>query len=220
MASKTDFLPAYLHRYILEHSLRDNPVLADLREETATLPHANMQITADQGQFMALLAQAICAKRCIEVGVFTGYSSLVVALALPLDGRIVCCDVSEEYTRIARRYWERAGVAHKIDLRLAPALETLDALLGAGEEGSYDFAFIDADKQNYGNYYERCLLLLRRGGLIAVDNTLWSGAVADGQDDSADTRALREFNDKLHHDQRVSISLLSIADGLTLALKH
>lgn len=219
MASKTRFFPESLQRYIFEHSVRDQEILAALREETAREPMARMQIAPDQGQFMALLVQAIGAKRCLEIGVFTGYSALVVALALPEDGRIVCCDISEEWTAVARRYWQRAGVAHKIDLRLAPALETLDGLLAAGEAESYDFAFIDADKENYRNYYERCLKLLRRGGLIVVDNTLWSGAVADPGDQEPSTRALRAFNDTVHHDERVAISLVPIADGLTLALK-
>lgn len=219
MASKTRFLPESLQRYIFEHSVRDQEILAALREETAREPMARMQIAPDQGQFMALLVRAIGAKRCLEIGVFTGYSALAVALALPEDGRIVCCDTSEEWTAVARRYWRRAGVAHKIDLHLGPALETLDRLLAAGEAGGYDFAFIDADKENYGNYYERCLKLLRCGGLIAVDNTLWSGAVADPADQEPSTRALRAFNDALHRDERVAISLVPIADGLTLALK-
>lgn len=219
MASKSSFLPDRIHQYVLEHSLREHPVLTDLRAETAILPCAGMQITPDQGQFMALLARAICARRCVEVGVFTGYSSLAIALALPNDGRIVCCDISEEWTAIARRYWQRAEVAHKIDLRLAPAIDTLDGMLAAGEAGQYDFAFVDADKQNYQSYYERCLRLLRPGGLIAFDNTLWSGAVADVLDQSPDTRSLRAFNDQLHYDERVSMALLPLADGLTLALK-
>jgi caffeoyl-CoA O-methyltransferase len=179
-----------------------------------------MQIGADQGQFMALLVRLAGAKRCIEVGVFTGYSSLVVALALPHDGTLLACDVSEEYTAIARRYWNRAGVADRIDLRLAPAVDTLDAQLAQGNANRYDFAFIDADKTNYAQYYERCLQLLRPGGLIAADNTLWSGAVADASDQSADTVALRAFNDKLHHDERVDVAMLSIGDGLTLARKR
>jgi caffeoyl-CoA O-methyltransferase len=220
MASKTSFLPERLYQYVLAHSLREPEILADLRAQTAAHPLARMQITPDQGQFMALLVQAIGAKRCLEIGVFTGYSSLAVALALPADGSIICCDVSEEWTAIARRYWQRAGVAHKIELRLAPALDTLDALLAAGEAGRFDFAFIDADKQNYQGYYERCLQLLRKGGLIAVDNTLWSGAVADAADEQPDTRALRAFNDHLRDDERVAVSLLPVADGLTLALKR
>jgi caffeoyl-CoA O-methyltransferase len=194
--------------------VREPAVLKELREATAANPQAGMQIGADQGQFMALLVQAIGAKRCLEVGTFTGYSALAVALALPADGRIVCCDISEEWTAVARRYWKKAGVEHKIELRLAPALQTLATL-----QGPFDFAFIDADKENYGNYYERCLELMRRGGLIAIDNTLWSGAVADAKVRDATTRSLRAFNDKLHADRRVALSLLPVGDGLTLALK-
>ena len=194
--------------------------MAELRAETALLAEARMQITAEQGQFFALLIQATGARRCLEIGTFTGYSALSVALALPGDGRLICCDVSEEWTAVGQRYWQRAGVAHKIDLRIAPALETLDSLLAAGESGKFDFVFIDADKSNYDAYYERCLKLVRSGGLIVFDNTLWSGAVADESDQSRDTRALRAINDKLHHDQRVSLSLLAFADGLTLVLKR
>ena len=209
-----------LYRYLVDHSVRDHPVLAELREETAKLPMAGMQIGPDQGQFLALLVKLVGARRCLEVGVFTGYSSLAVALALPPDGRIVACDVSEEWTAIARRHWAKAGVAGKIDLRLAPALETLDALLAAGEGGRFDFAFIDADKGAYLAYYERCLELLRAGGLIAVDNTLWSGDVADPGNQKADTVALRAFNDALHHDERVDLALLPVGDGVTLARKR
>ena len=208
-----------LYRYLVDHSLRDHPVLAELRAETAKLPQAVMQIGADQGQFMALLVKLTGARRCLEVGVFTGYSSLAVALALPPEGTIVACDVSEEWTAVARRYWEKAGVAAKIDLRLQPALRTLDELLDAGEAGRFDFAFIDADKTRYDAYYERCLRLVRRGGLIAIDNTLWYGKVADPAVDDDDTRALRSLNDKLHRDARVALSLLPVGDGLTLALK-
>ena len=220
MASRSPFFPEALQRYVIDHSVREHPVLAQLRAETAELPHSGMQIGADQGQLMALLVQLMDAKRCIEVGVFTGYSSLAVALALPADGKIICCDVSEEWTAVARRYWEQAGVAHKIDLRLAPAMETLDRMLKQGEEGRHDFAFIDADKQNYQHYYDRCLKLLRPGGLIAVDNTLWSGAVADPSDQTPDTVALRAFNDQLHRDDRVRIAMLPLGDGVTLALKR
>ena len=209
-----------LYRYILEHSVREPAVLRELHDETATLKHAGMQIGADQGQFMALLAKLIGAKRCIEIGVFTGYSSLAVALALPADGRIVACDVSEEWTAVARRYWQKAGVSSKIDLRLGPAVETLDAMLARGEAGTFDFAFVDADKGNYLHYYERCLKLLRAGGLIAVDNTLWSGDVAKPENDKPDTVSLRAFNDALHRDERVDVSLLTIGDGLTLARKR
>jgi caffeoyl-CoA O-methyltransferase len=179
-----------------------------------------MQIGADQGQFMALLAKLVGARNCIEVGVFTGYSSLAVALALPVDGRIVACDVSEEWTAIARRYWQKAGVAAKIDLRLGPATGTLDAMLANGEASAYDFVFIDADKGNYLAYFERCLELLRTGGLIAVDNTLWSGDVARAQNQKPDTVSLRAFNDALHRDERVDIAMLSVGDGLTLARKR
>ncbi len=213
-------LPDALQRYVIESCVRESELLAELRTLTQSHPSARMQISPEQGQLMALLVQAIGARRCIELGTFTGYSSLCVATALPGNGRLVCCDVSAEWTAIALRFWERAGVAHKIDLHLAPALETLDALIAAGEAGSYDFAFIDADKENYLHYYERCLQLLRPGGLIAADNTLWSGRVADPEDQSEGTRALREFNARLHRDDRVTIALLPIDDGLTLALKR
>jgi caffeoyl-CoA O-methyltransferase len=169
---------------------------------------------------MALLAKLMGAKRCLEIGVFTGYSSLSVALALPSDGKIIACDVSEEWTAIARRYWEKAGVAHKIDLRLGQALATLDALRSRDGEGSFDFAFIDADKGNYLAYYERCLTLLRRGGLIAVDNTLWSGDVANPDNQKSDTVSLRRFNEALHRDERIDLAMLPVGDGLTLALKR
>jgi predicted O-methyltransferase YrrM len=209
-----------LYRYLVEHSVREPQVLRELREETAKLPMAGMQIGPDQGQLMALLVKLMGAKRCLEIGVFTGYSSLGVALALPPEGRIIACDVSEEWTAIARRYWQKAGVAHKIDLRLAPALETLDGLRSAGGEGLFDFAFIDADKGNYLAYYERCLQLMRRGGLIAVDNTLWSGDVANPENRKSDTVSLRAFNEALHRDERIDLAMLPVGDGLTLALKR
>jgi len=209
-----------LYRYLVDHSVREPAVLRELREETAKLPMAMMQIGPDQGQFMALLAKLTGARRCIEVGVFTGYSALSVALALPADGRIVACDVSEEWTAIARRYWKKAGVEARIDLRLDPAIATLDDLLAQGEEGRYDFAFIDADKGNYLGYYERCLRLLRAGGLIAVDNTLWSGDVADPGNTKPDTVSLRAFNDALHRDERIDLAMLSVGDGVTLARKR
>jgi len=208
-----------LYRYVIERTVREHPVLAELREATAGMKHGGMQIGPDQGQFMQLLVKMLGAKRTIEVGVFTGYSSLAVALALPADGKVVACDVSEEWTSMAKRYWEKAGVASKIDLRIAPATRTLDALVAAGGAGQYDFAFIDADKSAYRDYYERCLVLLRKGGLIAIDNTLWSGAVIDPRDESKDTVALRALNDFIAGDSRVSSSLLSIGDGVTLALK-
>jgi predicted O-methyltransferase YrrM len=179
-----------------------------------------MQISPEQGQLMALLVQAIGARRAIEIGTFTGYSALWVALALPADGKLVCCDVSAEWTAVGRPYWDKAGVAGKIDLRIAPATETLDRLLAGGGTGAYDFAFIDADKTGYDGYYERCLELLRQGGLIAIDNVLWGGDVADSRKRSADTLALRALNKKLHRDQRVSLSMLPLGDGLTLALKR
>jgi predicted O-methyltransferase YrrM len=209
-----------LYQYLVDHSVREHPVLTELRAETAKLPHAGMQIGPDQGQFMALLARLTGARKCIEVGVFTGYSSLAVALALPPDGRIVACDVSEEWTAIARRYWEKAGVAGKVDLRLGPATATLDRLLADAGEGRYDFAFIDADKGNYLEYYERCLRLLRPNGLIALDNTLWSGDVAEPSNTKPDTVALRALNDALHRDERVDIALLPLGDGVTLARKR
>ena len=214
MAGRAPFLPEKISRYIAQHSVREPRVLRELRAATAKLPMAGMQIGADQGQFMAILVRMMGAKRCLEIGTFTGYSALAVALALPKDGRIVCCDVSEEWTAIGRRFWKKAGVEKKIDLRIAPALETLKKL-----KGPFDFAFIDADKENYLAYYERCLKLLRRGGVIAVDNVLWSGEVANDGARDATTVALREFNDALHEDRRVDIALLSIGDGVTLALK-
>jgi predicted O-methyltransferase YrrM len=209
-----------IHRYLVEHSVREPDVLARLRAATASLPQAQMQIGPEQGQLMALLARLVGAKRCIEIGVFTGYSSLSVALALPPDGRILACDVSEEWTSIARRFWREAGVEHKIELKLQPAVRTLEQLLAAGEAGRYDFAFIDADKPSYDTYYELLLQLLRPGGLIALDNTLWSGHVADPNDRDPNTAALRVLNDKLHRDERVDLSLLPVGDGLTLARKR
>ncbi|MGH8197551.1 MAG: class I SAM-dependent methyltransferase [Steroidobacteraceae bacterium] len=220
MSNRTLPLDDRLYEYLLGHSLREPPALAELRAETASHPHVNMQIAPEQGQFMQLLVRLIGARRAIEVGVFTGYSSLAVALALPPDGRLLACDVSEEYTAIARRHWQEAGVAGKIELVLAPARQTLDARLAAGEAGRYDFAFIDADKQGYLGYYERLMELIRPGGLIAVDNTLWGGDVADLANRDPDTVALREFNDRLLADARIDLSLLPLADGLTLARRR
>jgi len=207
------------YQYLVKTSVREPDVARRLRDETQKLPQAQMQIGPDQGQFMQLLVQLIRAKKTIEVGVFTGYSSLWVANGLPDDGQIVACDVSEEYTAVARRYWKEAGVDHKIDLQLRPALETLDELLSNNQGGSFDFAFIDADKTNYQNYYERILKLLRTGGLIAVDNTIWSGRVADPKETDPDTVAIRKFNDQLHFDERIALSMLTVGDGLTLAMK-
>ena len=220
MANRTLNLDDSLYAYVLAHSLREHPAQTALREATKAHPHAAMQIGPEQGQFMALLVRLIGARRTIEIGVFTGYSALSVALALPADGYVLACDISDEYTRVGRPYWEQAGVAHKIDLQLAPARATLDARLAAGEAGQYDFAFIDADKASYDAYYERCLQLLRPGGLIAIDNTLWSGKVAHGAAGDADTAALQALNAKLHGDARIDVSLLPIGDGLTLARKR
>jgi len=208
-----------LESYVLGHT-RESAVAARLRAETAKLPQANMQIGADQATFMALLVRAIGAKRCIEVGTFTGYSALAVAGALPEDGKLVCCDISAEWTATARRYWLEAGIADRIDLRLAPALDTLRDLLADNGAGQYDFAFIDADKANYGGYYEACLQLLRPGGLIALDNALWSGRVADDDQIDADTTAIRALNAKIGIDGRVDSSLLTIGDGVMLVCKR
>lgn len=209
-----------LYDYLLSVSVREPDLLLKLRAETAQMPQGRMQIAPEQGAFMALLVQLMGATKTLEVGVFTGYSSLCVALALPPEGQIVACDVSHKYTDIARRYWQLAGVEPKIDLRIAPALETLDALLAAGHANTFDFAFIDADKVNYDAYYERSLQLVRAGGLIAIDNVLWSGRVADPQIQDDDTTAIRTLNAKLHQDERVTLSLLPLSDGLTLALKR
>ncbi|MBE9180653.1 class I SAM-dependent methyltransferase [Oculatella sp. LEGE 06141] len=220
MPNKTLNLDDRLYQYFLSVSLREPQILQQLRQETASHPSSGMQIAPEQGQFMALLIQLLGARKTLEVGVFTGYSSLSVALALPPDGKIVACDVSEEYTAIARRYWQQAGVADKVELHVAPALTTLDRLLAAGQANTFDFAFIDADKGNYWNYYERALQLVRSGGLIVVDNVLWSGQVADPQVQDSTTIAIRTFNEKLHQDDRVTLSMVAIADGLTLALKR
>ena len=210
-----DALYEYLHRV----SLRESGPQRRLREETAALEYSGMQISPEQGQLMRMLAGISGARRAIEVGVFTGYSALCVALALPEDGELIACDVSEEWTVIARRYWDEAGVAGRIRLELAPAGETLDALIGAGRAGDFDIAFIDADKTNYDLYYERCLELLRPGGLVLIDNVLWGGAVADEKDTSADTVALRALNEKLKDDSRIELCMLPVGDGLTLARK-
>ena len=207
-----------LRDYMLSVSVREPEVLGRLRAETAPLEGAGMQIGPEQGAFMALLVELMGARRTLEIGVYTGYSTLVVALALPAEGRVTACDRSEEWTAIARRYWAEAGVAEKIDLRLGPALETLDELLA--QRRAYDFAFIDADKENYDAYYERALELVRPGGLIAIDNTLWGGRVIDPQVSDADTQAIRALNAKLHKDERVGLSLVPIGDGLTLARRR
>lgn len=220
MSRRTLNLDDTLYDYVLAHSLREHPAQAALREATRLHPHAGMQIAPEQGQLMALLVKLCGARRAIEVGVFTGYSALTVALAMPADGRLLACDISDEYTRIGKPYWQQAGVADRIELVLAPARQTLDARLGAGEAGHYDFAFIDADKTGYDAYYERCLTLLRVGGLIAIDNTLWAGSVAQPAAGDADTAALKALNAKLHRDERVDLVLLPLGDGLTLARKR
>lgn len=220
MSSRTFTLPDALYDYLVSVSLRETDVLRRLRKETATLPRAHMQIAPEQGQLMALLVQLTGARRCLEVGVFTGYSTLCVAAALPPEGRVVACDVNESWTTVARRYWREAGVAERIEFHLAPALETLDRLLGTGQAGTFDFVFIDADKPNYWNYFERALELLGPGGLVAVDNTLWYGRVADAAHHDADTEAIRAFNRRLHADPRIDISLIPIGDGMTLARKR
>lgn len=220
MSNRTLNLDEALYRYLLDVSLREHPVLAELRDATQDHSLVRMQIAPEQGQFMQMLVKLTGARRTIEIGVFTGYSALAVALALPDDGCLIACDISREYTDIGRDYWERAGVSRKIDLRLAPALDTLDALIAEGRAGSFDLAFIDADKTGYEAYYERCLVLLRQGGLIVVDNVLWGGRVLQqaGEAD-ADTAAMQAFNRKLRDDGRIDLSMVPIGDGLTLARK-
>jgi len=220
MSNRSIELDDALYDYLTRHSLREPEILARLRKETAELPQSAMQIAPEQGQFMALLAQLTGTRIYLEVGTFTGYSALAVCLALPPDGRIVACDVSESFTSLARRFWEEAGVADRIDLKLAPAVETLDALIAEGRSGSFDFAFIDADKENYDTYYERALELVRRGGLVAIDNVLWDGSVVNADKQDPDTKAIRALNKKVHEDTRVDISLVPIGDGLTLARKR
>jgi len=204
--------------YVWRHT-RESDVARRLRDETAKLPEAGMQIGPDQAAFLALLVRGIGARRCIEVGTFTGYSALAVACALPPHGRLVCCDISRQWTDIARRSWQEAGVADRVELRLAPALDTLRDL-AANETGTYDFAFIDADKSHYGAYYEQCLTLLRPGGLITLDNMLWSGRVADASQHDPDTDAIRDLNAKILADPRVDACLLTIGDGVMLARKR
>jgi len=219
MSRRTLLADPALYDYALAHTLREHPEQTALREATASHPLAMMQIAPEQGQFMALLAKSIGARRAIEIGVFTGYSALSVALALPADGSLVACDISDENVRIGVPFWQRAGVADRIDLRIAPAAETLRALLAAGEAGRYDFVFIDADKTSYDSYYELALALVRPGGLVVIDNTLWGGAVAQPTQ-SDDTRALQALNAKVHRDERVDMVLLPFSDGVTLARKR
>jgi predicted O-methyltransferase YrrM len=218
MSNKTLCITEELYEYMISVSLREPDVLRELRDETAKDENANMQISPEQGQFMGLLVKLLGAERSLDIGVYTGYSSLAIALALPKDGRVIACDVNREWTDTARHYWQRAGVEDQIELHLGPAQQTLKGLLGKAKD-SFDFAFIDADKMNYSMYYEYCLQLIRPGGLIAIDNVLWDGAVADAAINDDDTEAIRVLNRKIHADPRVEISLVPIADGLTLARK-
>jgi len=219
MTSRTLQLTDTLYRYLVDVGVRENPILDALRERTASHPYARMQISAEHGQFLHWLVSTIGARKTLEIGVFTGYSSLVTALALPKDGLIVACDISDEYTSIAREFWRKANVEERIQLHLRPATETLDELINQGQGGTFDFAFIDADKESYDAYYESTLRLLRVGGVIAVDNVLWGGRVADNSVNDSSTTALRAFNIKLHDDPRIALSLVPIGDGLTLARK-
>ena len=220
MSSRTIQLTEALHAYLFSVAVREPEILARLRAETEPMEMSVMQISPEQGALMALLVELISARKCIEVGVYTGYSALRVAAAMGPEGRLVACDINEKWTELAKRYWLEAGLADNIDLRLAPAVETLDSLIAAGESASFDFAFIDADKPSYDTYYERCLTLLRAGGLIAIDNVLWQGRVADPAVEDEDTLAIRALNDKLTGDQRVSLCMVPIGDGLTLARKR
>ena len=219
MSSSTIGLSEDLRQYLLGVSCRESKTLKGLRKETFQLKEAQMQISPEQGSFLAFLVKVLRAKKTLDIGVFTGYSSLVVADALPNDGVVIACDTSEEWTNIAQKYWSEAGVNNKIRLELAPALRTLDKLIENGEPGTFDFSFIDADKINYQNYLERSLILLKPGGVIAIDNVLWGGKVLDKQDNEPATRAIRKFNEKLKNDDRVLISMVPIGDGLTLAFK-
>lgn len=220
MSNATLGLPEELHAYLLDVGVREPELLRQLRDETAAMPEHDMQIAPEQGALMALLVELTGARRCLEVGTFTGYSSLSVALALPADGRLVCIDLSREWTDVARRYWAKAGVADKIELRLGSALDTLDAMVAEGLAGTFDFAFLDADKDNYPAYADRILTLLRRGGLMAIDNVFWGGEVAQPEVDNVSVRGIRELNRILASDERVSLSMVPIADGLTLARKR
>jgi predicted O-methyltransferase YrrM len=220
MSNQSIGLSDELYQYLLANSVREPEILTQLRAETAQHPLVNMQVSPEQGQLMGLLVKLIGAKKCLEVGVFTGYSALVVALNLPEDGRLVACDVSAEFTAIARKYWQQAGVNDKIALHIAPSLQTLDRLLADGEANTFDFAFIDADKNNYAAYYDRCFQLVRQGGLILVDNVLWYGRVADpAMNEDKRTQAIKDLNQQIYHDDRVQISLIPIGDGLTIARK-
>ena len=220
MSGRSWALTPETHAYLLDHSLRELDVLRRLRETTSTLPNARMQISPEQGQFMALLVELLGAKQTIEVGTFTGYSALAVALALPPNGRLVACDVNSTYVDVGRPFWVEAGVADRIDVRIGDARDSLAALRNEGGEGTFDFAFIDADKSNYAAYYEHCLALVRPGGLVAIDNVLWGGSVADPSNTEASTEAIRKLNDIVHRDERVTVSMIPIGDGLYLARKR
>ena len=219
MSPRTLGLSEVVSQYLMQVGLQEPDVLRSVRQDTARLPGAHMQIAPEQGQLMALLARLTNARSCLEVGTFTGYSALALALALPPKGCVVACEIDQTFAAIARKHWERAGVAHKIDLRLGPALDTLDKMLGDGEVGRFDMAFIDADKESILAYYERCLSLTKCGGLLLIDNTLWGGAVADPTEHDPITEALRELNNKIRSDPRVEMVLVPIGDGLTLARK-
>tara|TARA_Y100000780_G_C13618323_1_gene391531 strand:+ start:69 stop:731 length:663 start_codon:yes stop_codon:yes gene_type:complete len=219
MSTATIILDKKLREYLLNVSVKESEILRELREETAQMEYSAMQISPEQGAFMSFLVELIQAKRTLEIGVFTGYSALVVAMALPEDGIVTACDVSEEWANVGMKYWKKAQVEDKIDLRIAPALKTLDQLLSEGKQGTYDFAFIDADKIEYQGYFDKSLELLRIGGLIAIDNVLWGGSVIDDSIQDSSTKAIREFNENLSSDLRVSISMVPIGDGLTLACK-
>ena len=220
MSSRNVYIDDKIYDYILDNSLRDMPILEKLREETIKMPNGRMQVSSDQGQFMALLVRMLEVKKIVEVGTFTGYSSLVMALALPENGQIVACDISEEYTEVAQHFWHEAGVVDKIDLRLGLAVEILTEILSNGEASTFDMAFIDADKRNYKVYYEKCLELLRPGGLILIDNVLWYGKPARLEETDIDTTAIRNFNKNIFKDERVEMSMITVGDGLTLALKR
>lgn len=220
MSNRTLSIDDRTYDYLCDVSINEPDLLRQLREETAQLEYSVMQISPEQGQFMSLLIKMMAAKRAIEIGTFTGYSSICIASAMPEEGRLICCDISPQWTSIAEKYWALAGLEEKIELYTQPAEQTLQKLLDDGAEKTFDFIFIDADKQNYISYYEMALRLLRKGGIIAVDNTLWSGAVADPENIEPGTRAIRRFNDMLKEDRRVSSSLLTIGDGLTLILKE
>ncbi len=216
---KTINLDDEIYRYLLSHSVHESEILNELREETSRQSLSRMQIAPDQGQLLSMLVRLCNARKAIEIGVFTGYSSICIAQALPEDGALIACDISEEWTTIASKYWQRAGLSNRIDLQIAPALQTLKKLLDMGEQSSFDFAFIDADKENYLAYYEACLQLVRKGGLICIDNVLWSGKVLETEDQDDETRAIQELNEHLFSDDRIDLVMLPVADGISLAMK-